>query len=492
MHNCCRSLICVGLLISSIVISINTHAYELQVPRQPASACFTDLNADGFQDIILGHKTGWGYTNPTISILMNDGFGQFGVVDTTLSFCGYQENLILHDIDNDGNQDLIALTGYVPTGTSDFIQYFRVFSNFSQTNHSYNDYPLGRNNTVYKVICVDLPNAEHVICWISNQGLYWGYFVFNNNGIPSPPVFYDLDTAPQDITCSDINQDGVNEIILKEINSISIWSRNTTGFTETILADALRGFFCFIQDINNDYNFEVVNFNNGFSSTIIKVLSYPGMAETYSLGVPVNVFNPKLMDVNNDSYSDIVYNTVITNPFHADDHTHTWINYITENGILQPVILNTGSSSYNSYPIDVDNDGFIDIVTLNIEGNYSGHIHILYNDGNGNYVQTSPTPNEDDNLVHPSVELSCYPNPFREQTTINITAKAPLFYPQIEIYNVKGQRIKSLELQKSCSQVNTITWDGTDDNHRRVSSGIYFLKIVSENVEWRLTKCIKY
>jgi len=107
MHTCCRSLIYVGLIISSIAISINTHAYELQVPQEPSSACFADLNSDGYQDIILGHKTMWGYSNPSISILINDGFGRFNVVDTTLSFCGFQDNLILHDIGIVGNLDLI-------------------------------------------------------------------------------------------------------------------------------------------------------------------------------------------------------------------------------------------------------------------------------------------------------------------------------------------------------------------------------------------------
>jgi len=329
MHTWCRSLIYVVLLLISVVISTNTFAYELQVPRQPASACFADLNSDGFQDIILGHKTGWGYTNPSISILINDGFGRFNVVDSTLSFCGYQENLILHDINNDGNLDLIALTGYVPTGTSDFIQYFRVFNNFNQTNHTYTDYPLGRNNAVHKIICMDLPFNEHAICWISNQGLFWGYIVFDDSGVATTPTFYNLDSAPQDITITDVNQDGNSEIVLKEINSISIWSWNDSGFIETILTDNLRGFYCFIEDINSNHNLEVVNFNNGFSTTIIKVLTYPGMLEHFSLAVPVNVCNPQLFDINNDNYSDILYNTVLTNPFNFESSPKCWCKIIT-------------------------------------------------------------------------------------------------------------------------------------------------------------------
>jgi len=451
-------------------------AYEVQVPQQPASACFTDLNQDGYQDIILGHKTAWGYTNPSISILLNDGFGRFTVIDTSLSFCGYQENLILHDIDNDGNQDLIALTSDFTGGATNQLRYLRVFSNFSQTNHAYIDYPLVRNNTVFKMICIDLPNDEHAICWISPNGYYWGYFRFDDNGISSSPVFFDLSLPPQDMSKIDLDNDGFDEIVIN-VGSILVEDWNGSSFTETIIHSNQTGTFLTLGDVNNDGSIEVICHN--FVSTEIILKTFPGLVTIDSLYILPNLANPILSDFNGDNYLDVLYTSSLFNPYHWDDLFHTWIVFFNGTELSTPLTLNTGFNSYKSYPVDIDNDGYTDILTLNDDSVTSGHIHILYNDGNGNFLENSPTPNEDNYASIPNIEISCFPNPFRESTNINFKTKTPLYNPKLEIYNIKGQRIKSIELQKSNTRENTILWDGTDNNQKQVSSGIYFYKLIT-------------
>ncbi len=479
-------------LTSIVFLALFTYCYAfaLLVPKHPSSTCFSDLNTDGFQDIILGHRTMWGYSNPSISILMNDGFGQFTVADSTISFCGYQDNIIMHDIDNDGNQDLIALSTDFSGGSTNPLRYLRVFSSFSLTNHNYTDYPLVRNNAVFKVICMDLPGNEHLICLVSNQGFYWGYMKFNSNGIPDPPVYYDLTNPPGEILNCDITNDCIDEIFVTTYNTILAW--NWTGFTFTsmTLPNNCSGLFLSMADVNNDGAIELVKYNTE-SYTNITLMSLPDFSVISSINTQQNLTYPQVSDLNNDGFLDLIYTTSLFNSFNPNDTYYTGVIYYTETGFSNPLLLYTGGFSYKSYPLDINNDGFKDIVALNDFSVTSGQIHILYNDGNGGFQETSPTSNEDDYIAHPTVKLSCFPNPFRVSTMINLKTQAPLHSPIIEIYNVKGQRIKSLELRNIISGEISITWDGTDNIQKQVSSGLYFLKIKSDNIQRGFSKCLK-
>ncbi|MDP2172898.1 MAG: C25 family cysteine peptidase [Candidatus Cloacimonadaceae bacterium] len=71
-----------------------------------------------------------------------------------------------------------------------------------------------------------------------------------------------------------------------------------------------------------------------------------------------------------------------------------------------------------------------------------------------------------------------YPNPFNPETTIAFSIKesAPV---SIEIYNVKGQLIKTLVSEIKAAGNHSVIWKGKDENNRSVSSGIYFYKMRS-------------
>ncbi|MDD4224546.1 MAG: choice-of-anchor J domain-containing protein, partial [Candidatus Cloacimonetes bacterium] len=69
-----------------------------------------------------------------------------------------------------------------------------------------------------------------------------------------------------------------------------------------------------------------------------------------------------------------------------------------------------------------------------------------------------------------------FPNPFNPQTTIRYSVKeaTPV---TIEIYNVKGQVVKTLVSEAKASGHYTATWNGRDNNNQPVSSGVYFYKM---------------
>jgi hypothetical protein len=59
----------------------------------------------------------------------------------------------------------------------------------------------------------------------------------------------------------------------------------------------------------------------------------------------------------------------------------------------------------------------------------------------------------------------------------------------VVVYNVLGQRIKSIYSNKVFSGLMTFTWDGTDSNNRAVPAGVYFLR-VSAGTETAVRKVV--
>jgi len=72
-----------------------------------------------------------------------------------------------------------------------------------------------------------------------------------------------------------------------------------------------------------------------------------------------------------------------------------------------------------------------------------------------------------------------YPNPFNPNTTITFELEKDSTL-NIDIFNVKGEKIKALFRGKLEKGSQNITWNGKDDNNKQVSSGIYFYKIKAD------------
>ena len=83
-------------------------------------------------------------------------------------------------------------------------------------------------------------------------------------------------------------------------------------------------------------------------------------------------------------------------------------------------------------------------------------------------------------------DLRNYPNPFNPTTTItfNLTTESTE-NTEIIIYNLKGQKVKNISpslchpefIEGRGGRKYSVTWNGTDDSGKSVSSGIYFYKL---------------
>jgi len=78
-----------------------------------------------------------------------------------------------------------------------------------------------------------------------------------------------------------------------------------------------------------------------------------------------------------------------------------------------------------------------------------------------------------------SLILSNYPNPFNPETTIKFSL-AKDSNVTLEIYNVKGQLVRSLVTGKYRAGTHQVFWNGKDDTGQAVSSGIYFYTLITD------------
>ncbi|MGC9362207.1 MAG: choice-of-anchor J domain-containing protein, partial [Candidatus Syntrophosphaera sp.] len=75
-----------------------------------------------------------------------------------------------------------------------------------------------------------------------------------------------------------------------------------------------------------------------------------------------------------------------------------------------------------------------------------------------------------------------YPNPFNPETTIRYSLAEP-GPVKIEIYNIRGQHVKSLVNESKAAGNHSVVFDGTDDSGRRISSGVYFYRMKAGNFD---------
>jgi len=105
------------------------------------------------------------------------------------------------------------------------------------------------------------------------------------------------------------------------------------------------------------------------------------------------------------------------------------------------------------------------------------------------YFPHTPTPVKDDKGSQPEeFELSQnYPNPFNPATAIPFQAGSreqvagtPIRTSLI-IYNILGQKVRTLVDEEKLPGSYNIIWDGRDDSGKEVSSGIYFYQLKTKD-----------
>ena len=93
-----------------------------------------------------------------------------------------------------------------------------------------------------------------------------------------------------------------------------------------------------------------------------------------------------------------------------------------------------------------------------------------------------PVPSDDPAVPNVTYMLhQNYPNPFNPETTISFDMPKAGF-ANLSIYNVKGQLIKNLINENLDFGRHSVVWNGTDNNGKPVTSGLYLYRLTTNGV----------
>ncbi|HPS38438.1 MAG TPA: FlgD immunoglobulin-like domain containing protein, partial [Candidatus Cloacimonadota bacterium] len=95
-------------------------------------------------------------------------------------------------------------------------------------------------------------------------------------------------------------------------------------------------------------------------------------------------------------------------------------------------------------------------------------------------VQVNGNPEEPGTPEIPIVTelLDAYPNPFNPSTTLRFAIKEA-GNVRLDIFNARGQKVRSFENSYSVPGYYKVVWDGKDTDGAQVSSGIYMYRMTS-------------
>ena len=109
----------------------------------------------------------------------------------------------------------------------------------------------------------------------------------------------------------------------------------------------------------------------------------------------------------------------------------------------------------------------------------------LYDTSEITYIEFIEVSSEDFEIILSKIPiqfLKNFPNPFNPVTEIqfelNQNGKV-----KVEIFNVKGQRVKTILNEDFEQGKHSMIWKGTDKNEKKVASGVYFYKVSCDGKE---------
>ena len=217
----------------------------------------------------------------------------------------------------------------------------------------------------------------------------------------------------------------------------------------------------------------------------------------------LNLYNTILY--NNDGYSFNLWEDAVVNISHSlieggDNNVNYYYPLSTVNWIEGNLDDNPMFDSLNTSPFALlENSPCINTGTFDLpagielpEFDLAGNPRIYGEtiDMGAYEFQGNPQSNDENEIVIPKItQISNYPNPFNPTTTIKLDL-AESGKIELAIYNIKGQKVKTLLDAYSSKGIFELIWKGVDDNKRSVASGNYFIKLKVNGEEKAVRKCV--
>lgn len=463
-----------------LIIFLELCGSEYLVPNKPASVDVEDIDQDEDFDIILGHEHHHGNYWGMISILENNGNGEFVLLDT-ISTRHYEISIQVDQLNNNFFPDIVTLD----YDDNVDLPYFNIICDYDLYSW-YNTNPCYFNLiTLSQFEMFHTQNTAN-ISFISNTGFLWGVLYNNGDGDFSDPEYFDLDYPPNGLACDDLNGDDREDILISGGGNLDVWYNNLTGLQYINITDSAYVSEIEIADIDNDNDKDIISSRWGIPGTYKLLMIYSNEGEgnfclSYEKIIDEALAEMCVSDLNNDEFPDVVYNVSYSYPNSDYELFHTYILFNNQDGTFQdPVNYYTGICSHKSFIADLDDNGWDDIITLNTDFYNpppdTGSIHILFNDGTGDFVEEPQVICDECKIEKVKCKINNYPNPFNPVTTIKfyIDQEGSV---RINIYDIKGRLIRNLFSQDIKGGEYRVIWDGKNMDNRYCSSGIYLMKL---------------
>jgi len=138
-----------------------------------------------------------------------------------------------------------------------------------------------------------------------------------------------------------------------------------------------------------------------------------------------------------------------------------------------------------------DGDLFDDVaISGPLTGSGQNHGYVYIFAGNGEMEDMVGT-DENEIITLKNIIFANYPNPFNPSTTISFNVTQTSSFVTLDIYNIKGQQVRNFLINSSTDQsINSVIWNGTDENNKPVSSGIYLYQLNVDGEAISSKKCL--
>ena len=351
--------------------------------------------------------------------------------------------------------------------------------------------------------CPDFDIASPIAGYVFNSESYVPVEIVETGttAIDSITIFIDnmlYQTATYPTTCSlmmSILDNGFHKLI------IAVFAENKKMRVKTVDFEVARGNVFFADDFEESWNpfWELISSNTNYTWQIrensLESFSETNSNSNASITCPVAYAN----------VNEVIFSTDISIP---PVNELEWIfyagfcdRYPSYPSIVAAISVDLGQTWIDVWQTSSTIEEWtwkrvsIDLIPY-ITPSMGGPLQLKYTCSGFSYADVSIDgfriiePQEvsaENNLIAPQMILSNYPNPFNPATTILFSLNTETTEgTELIIYNLKGQKVKTLECSNSIAatskkMTHSIIWNGTDDSGKPVSSGIYFAKLKNGN-----------
>jgi len=341
-----------------------------------------DLDNDGNLDLIAGGR-----------IFTGDGGAGGSMTWTEQNLLGVWNGVAVGDVNNDGKLDVVYTTGGINVRTSDGIPPF-TWTDSSGTLPSTSNFwgvKLGDINNDGKLDIVATNNSGGIYAWTGNGGTGASavWTDATGTGLPSTGLY-------TGVFLGDVNHDGKLDILAGIQNNVArvftgnggvggfVWTDNSTG-----LGTGGNHYQVVLGDVNRDGNLDVVGASYGGGINVWEGNGGQGGSMVWTsaqYGLPTSELyvDVSLGDANNDGKLDIVAS--------GDLGVRVWLNNYPDfiiNGYSSISMgLPTTDKWYDIVFGDINNDGKLDLAASSASPSSIG-VRVWTGDGTGIWTDAS-------------------------------------------------------------------------------------------------------